>query len=177
MGKKVGARLWLCIILALAGLYLLCMTGEGFYMSFGDILVTLCALVFAFHILAVDKFARELDGVQISFVQMTVAGFLSLICAFIFEEPSLGDIAASWLPVAYAGILSCGVAYTLQIIGQKYASPSVASITMSLESVFAVLGGALILRQIPSLYEAIGCILMFAATVISQLPERKTENN
>ena len=171
-GKKVGVRLWLCIALALVGLYLLCMTGEGFSMSLGDILVTLCALVFSFHILAVDKFAGGLDGVRVSMIQMLIAGVLSLICTFIFEEPSMAAILSSWLPIGYAGVLSCGAAYTMQIIGQKYASPTVASIIMSLESVFAVLGGALILLQIPSLFEALGCTLMFTATVISQLPEK-----
>ena len=171
-GKKVGVRLWLCIALALVGLYLLCMTGEGFSMSLGDILVTLCTLVFSFHILAVDKFAGGLDGVRVSMIQMLIAGVLSLICTFIFEEPSMAAILSSWLPIGYAGVLSCGAAYTMQIIGQKYASPTVASIIMSLESVFAVLGGALILLQIPSLFEALGCTLMFTATVISQLPEK-----
>ena len=172
-GKKVGARIWFCIALAIVGLYLLCMTGEGFSMSLGDVLSTLCAFVFALHIITVDKLASGLDGVKISFVQITFAGLISLICAFIFEEPSLGGIASAWLPIAYAGVLSCGVAYTLQIVGQKYAEPTVASIVMSLESVFGALGGALILHQIPSLYGFAGCALMFSATVISQLPENK----
>ena len=172
-GKRVRARIWLCILLALVGLYLLCMTGEGFSMSLGDVLVTLCAFVFALHIITVDKLAQELDGVKVSFVQMTFAGLISLFCAFVFEEPRIADIASSWLPIGYAGVLSCGVAYTLQIVGQKYAEPTVASIVMSLESVFAVLGGALLLSQIPSLFELAGCALMFTATVISQLPEKK----
>ena len=173
MGKLPSARIWLCIALALVGLYMLCMTEEGFSMSLGDVLVTLCALVFALHIIAVDRLAGALDGVKISFVQMTFAGVLSLIFALIFEEPNLGDIVASWRPIAYAGVLSCGVAYTLQIIGQKYTEPTVASIIMSLESVFAVLGGAIILKEKTTLPELAGCALMFAATVISQLPERK----
>ncbi|MBQ9746807.1 MAG: DMT family transporter [Clostridia bacterium] len=172
-GKKVGARIWLSILLALAGLYLLCMTGEGFSMSLGDVLVTLCALVFALHIITVDKLAGALDGVKVSLVQTAFAGLISLIFALIFEEPSLADIAASWLPVAYAGIFSCGVAYTFQILGQKYAEPALASIVMSLESVFAVLGGALLLSQIPTLPELAGCALMLTATVLAQLPERK----
>ena len=175
MGKKVLGRIWVCIALALSGLYLLCMTGEGFSMSIGDVLVTLSAFVFSLHIIAIDKFAASLDGVKISFVQTTVAGLISLVCAFIFEEPVIADIAASWLPIAYAGIFSCGIAYTFQIIGQKYAEPAVASIIMSLESVFAVLGGALLLFQIPSLYELCGCSLMFVATIISQLPSKKAK--
>jgi len=172
-GKRVSARIWLCILLALAGLYLLCMTGEGFSMSLGDVLTLLCAFVFALHIITVDKLAGTLDGVKVSFVQMTFAGLISLICAFIFEEPRFSDIAAAWIPIAYAGVLSCGVAYTLQIVGQKYAEPTVASIVMSLESVFAVLGGAWLLSQVPALHELAGCALMFTATVISQLPQKK----
>ena len=172
MGKKVGVRIWLCIALSLGGLYLLCMTGEGFSMSVGDVLVTLCAFVFALHIIAVDKLAAKLYGVKISLIQMTFAGIISLVCAFIFEEPHIADISAAWLPIAYAGVLSCGVAYTLQIVGQKYAEPSVASIVMSLESVFAVLGGAMLLSEFPTLYEIFGSSLMFAATVISQLPQK-----
>jgi drug/metabolite transporter (DMT)-like permease len=172
-GKKVGLRIWLCIALAIAGLYLLCMTGEGFSMSLGDVLCAICAFVFALHIITVDKFAADLDGVKISFVQMAFAGLVSLACAFIFEEPNIADIAASWLPIAYAGVISCGVAYTLQIVGQKYAEPAVASIVMSLESVFGALAGALILFEFPSLPELAGCALMFTATLISQLPERK----
>jgi drug/metabolite transporter (DMT)-like permease len=172
-GKKVGARIWFCIVLAVAGLYLLCMTGEGFSMSFGDVLCALCAFVFALHIITVDKLAGGLDGVRVSFVQMAFAGLISLVCAFIFEEPNIADIAASWLPIAYAGVISCGVAYTLQIVGQKYAEPTVASIVMSLESVFGAIAGALILFEYLSLPELAGCALMFAATVISQLPEKK----
>lgn len=175
MGKKPSVRIWLCILLALIGLYLLCLTGEGFSMSFGDVLVTLCAFVFALHIITIDKLAGALDGVKVSFVQMTFAGLVSLVLALVFEQPNLGDIVASWLPIGYAGVLSCGVAYTLQIVGQKYAEPTVASIVMSLESVFAVLGGALLLSEIPTLFELTGCALMFAATVISQLPERKKD--
>jgi len=172
-GKKVSMRIWLCILLALAGLYLLFMTEEGFTMSLGDVLATLCAFVFALHIITVDKLAGALDGIKVSLVQMTFAGLISLVCAFIFEEPRLSGIIAAWIPIAYTGVLSCGVAYTLQIVGQKYAEPTVASIVMSLESVFSVIAGALLLFQIPSIYELAGCTLMFAATIISQLPERK----
>ena len=175
MGKKPSLRIWFCIALAIVGLYLLCMTGEGFSMSSGDVLVTLCAFVFALHIITVDKLAGALDGVKVSFVQMTFAGFVSLVLALIFEAPNVSDIAASWLPIGYAGVLSCGVAYTLQIIGQKYAEPTIASIVMSLESVFAMIGGVLLLSQVPTCYEIAGCVLMFAATVIAQLPERKKE--
>lgn len=172
-GRKVSPKLWACIVLALVGLCFLCHTDEGIYLNKGDIFVICSSFVFSAHILAIDKLSAGVDGVRVSFFQMLTACILSFIFAFIFEEPVLADIVDSWLPVLYAGILSCGVAYTLQIIGQKYTHPTVASIIMSLESVFAVIGGMIFLTQIPSLHEAIGCLLMFSATIISQLPDKK----
>ena len=170
-GKKVGLKLWICIALALVGLWFLCMTSEGFSMGLGDILVIFAALFFTFQIMSVDLLSKEYDGVQYCAVQMLTAGLLSLICTLIFETPTIEGIGAAAIPIAYAGLLSCGVAYTFQIIGQRDTHPTVASIIMSLEGVFAVLGGALMLAQIPSVYEFIGCGLMFAATVISQVGE------
>lgn len=167
--KKVSARLWLSIGLALVGLWFLCMTGEGFSMNLGDILMLCAALVFSFQIMSVELLSKQYDGVQYSAIQMLTAGLLSLVCTFIFETPTLEGIGAAALPIAYAGIMSCGVAYTFQIIGQRHTPPAIASIIMSLESVFAVLGGAIILLQVPTAYEMVGCGLMLAATVISQL--------
>lgn len=172
-GKKVGLKLWICIALALVGLWFLCMTSEGFSMGLGDILVIFAALFFTFQIMSVDLLSKKYDGVQYCAVQMLTAGLLSLICTFIFETPTLEGICAAAIPIAYAGLLSCGVAYTFQIIGQRDTHPTVASIIMSLEGVFAVLGGALMLAQIPSVYEFVGCALMFAATVISQIGGEK----
>ncbi len=172
-GRKVSLKLWLCIALALVGLWFLCMTSEGFSMGLGDILMLCSALFFSFQIMSLDLLAKDYDGVQYSAVQMLVAGLLSLICTFIFETPTLDGLHAAALPIAYAGLLSCGVAYTFQVIGQKHTHPTVASIIMSLEGVFAVLGGALMLAQIPSVYEFIGCGLMFAATVVSQVGGEK----
>lgn len=168
-GKRVPLKLWICIALALVGLWFLCMTSEGFSMGLGDVLMIFAALFFSFQIMSVDLLSKEYDGVQYSAVQMLTAGLLSLICTFIFETPTLEGISAAAIPIAYAGLLSCGVAYTFQVIGQKHTHPTVASIIMSLEGVFAVLGGALLLSQMPSVYEFIGCGLMFAATIISQL--------
>lgn len=170
-GRRVGLKLWICIALSLVGLWFLCMTSEGFSMGIGDILMVCAALFFSFQIMSLDLLSKNYDGVQYSAVQMLVAGLLSLVCTFIFETPTVEGISAAALPIAYAGLLSCGVAYTFQVIGQKHTHPTVASIIMSLEGVFAVLGGALILSQIPSVYEFIGCGLMFAATVISQVGE------
>lgn len=168
-GKKVSLKLWICVGLALVGLWFLCMTSEGFSMGIGDVMMILAALFFSFQIMSVELLSKKFDGVQYSAVQMLTAGILSLICALIFETPTVVGITQAALPIAYAGIMSCGVAYTFQIIGQRHTPPTVASIIMSLEGVFAVLGGALLLSQIPSVYEFIGCGLMFTATVISQI--------
>ncbi len=172
MGKKLSARIWLCIAMALVGLYLLSMTG-GFRLSKGDTLVLLCAVAFSFHIVTVDHYVSLVDGVKLSCIQFMVCGVLSGIMMLIFERPTLSGLAAAAGPVLYAGVLSCGVGYTFQIIGQKYTKPTVASLLMSLESVFAVIAGMLVLHEIPAARETVGCVIMFAAIIITQLPERK----
>lgn len=171
MGKKSSLRMWLCIAMALVGLYLLSMTG-GFRLSRGDTLVLLCAVAFSFHIVVVDHYASLVDGVKLSCIQFLVCGVISCVLMFIFEKPDISGLMAAAVPVLYAGVMSCGVAYTLQIVGQKYTRPTMASLLMSLESVFAVLTGMIILREIPTAREAIGCVIMFAAIIITQLPER-----
>lgn len=171
MGKRSSLRIWLCVVMGLVGLYLLSMSG-GFRLSKGDTLVLLCAVAFSFHIIAVDHYASIVDGVKLSSIQFLVCGVLSGIIMFITEEPEIAGLLKAAVPILYAGVLSCGVAYTLQIVGQKYTRPTVASLLMSLESVFAVLAGMLILREIPTAREAFGCIIMFAAIIITQLPER-----
>ncbi len=172
MGKRSSLRIWLCVVMAMFGLYLLSMT-EGFRLSIGDTLVLLCAVAFAFHIVVVDHYANLVDGVKLSCIQFLVCGVLSCIMMFIFEEPRIDGLMRAAVPILYAGVLSCGVAYTLQIVGQKYTRPAVASLLMSLESVFAVLAGMLILREIPTVRETLGCVIMFAAIIITQFPERK----
>lgn len=144
-------------------------------MSFGDLLILICAVLFSFHIIAVDKLAYKFDCIEISAIQMSVAAILSLISMFIFEKPVFSDIISSWIPIVYAGILSCGVAYTFQIIGQKYTSPAAAAIIMSFESVFAVIGGAIILSERLSAAEIAGCIFMFAAIIVSELPAKTSK--
>lgn len=173
MKKKVSSKLWICVGIATVGLYLLSVTDGFQYINKGDFLVFLCAIAFAFHILAVDHFIEFVDGVRLSSMQFLVCGLLSGVMMLIFETPTLEGLLAAALPIAYAGIMSCGVAYTLQIIGQKYTNPTMASMIMSLESVFAVLGGMILLHEIPSFRETIGCALMFAAIILPQLPERK----
>lgn len=175
MKKKASPRLWFCVALALVGLYLLSVT-EGFSnVNKGDILILLCAVAFAFHILAVDYYADKVDGVLLSCTQFLICGVLSGIAMLLWEQPHWENLAAAALPILYAGVMSCGVAYTLQIIGQKYTNPTMASLIMSLESVFAVLGGMLLLNEALTLRESIGCLLMFAAIIIPQLPEKRTK--
>lgn len=171
--KKAGIKIWCGVLLAVFGLYMLCMTDGSFSLQKGDFLTLLCAIAFSFHILAVDHFAPLVDGVKMSCIQFFTSGILSGICMFLFEEPKLEMILAAWLPILYAGALSCGVAYTLQIIGQKGMNPTVASLIMSMESVISVIAGWAILGQALSKRELLGCTLMFAAIILVQLPDRK----
>ena len=167
--KRVDAIIWIGALLALLGVYLLCV-GEGFTLNRGDILVFLCAIVFSIHILCIDHFASRIDSIILSFMQFFVAGSISCLIGFPLEKPLIADFIAAALPLAYVGILSCGVAYTLQIIGQRDADPAVAALVFSLEAVFAVLGGFLVLNQRLTARELVGCVIMFAAVVLVQLP-------
>ena len=157
---------WLSVVMSAAGLWLLCMNGaEG--LSLGDSLVLLCALAFTGHILCADHFSPLVDGVKLSCIQFFTCGVLSFI-PMLFEHPNLGAILSAAVPILYAGVLSSGVAYTLQIVAQKDTDPTVASLILCLESVFAVLAGALVLHQIPTGRELAGCVLMFVAIVLAQ---------
>ena len=166
--RRVGWNVWLGVLLAAAGLYLLCVT-EAFTVGTGDLLVFISAFAFAVHILIIDHFSPKTDGVKLSCMQFAVNAVLSGICMFLFEEPAMGAILDCWLPIGYTGILSCGVAYTLQIIGQKDTDPTVASLLLSLESVFSALCGWLLLHEGLSGRELIGCALMFSAIILAQL--------
>lgn len=170
--KKAGGKVWGGVVIAVVGLYMLCMTDGGFSLQKGDIFVLACALVFSFHILVVDYFAVRVDGVKMSCIQFFVCGLLSGICMLLFEESDMGLILQAWLPILYAGVMSCGVGYTLQIVGQKGMNPTVASLILSLESVVSVIAGWAILNQTLSRRELLGCVLMFVAIVLVQLPER-----
>lgn len=170
--KKCGPFIWLGVILALAGLYFLCIT-ESFHIGIGDSLVFICALLFSVHILVIDHFTQYVDGVKMSCIQFFVCGILAGIAMLIFEQPSLSQILAAWKPILYAGVLSSGAGYTLQIVGQKDMNPTVASLIMSLESVVSVLAGMLLLGQHLNRREILGCILMFAAIILAQLPQKE----
>lgn len=171
--KKVGGKLWISVAVAILGLYLLCMNGS-LHLGKGDLLVLLCALCFSIHIMVIDYFGPKVDGVKMSCIQFFVAAACSSVCMLAVEGlPDPKAIAMSWMPILYTGILSSGVGYTFQIIGQKGVNPTVASLVLSLESVISVLAGWLILGQSMSYREVIGCVLMFGAIVLAQLPERK----
>lgn len=169
--QKCGPFVWAAVVMAVIGLYLLCIK-DGFSIGTGDILVMICALLFSVHILVIDHFSPMVDGVKMSCIQFLVCGILSGIPALLLENPSLSSILAAWKPILYAGILSCGVAYTLQIIGQKNMNPTVASLILSLESCISVLAGWIILKQQLSLREFAGCGVMFAAIILAQLPQK-----
>lgn len=173
MGKKLNAKTVIAVFMALIGMYLLCMKNGFSSVNIGDILVLLCAVFFSFHIMVIDKFSPKVDGIKLSCLQFFVAGAVASIGMLIFEKPSLNDIIMSSMPIAYSGIMSCGVAYTLQIIGQKYADPVLATIIMSLESVFAALSGWLFLNEMMTSREFFGCLIVFMAVIYIQLPSLK----
>lgn len=170
-GKRVPGRVWIAVGIAVVGMYLLCVT-EGFSIAFGDILVMVCALLFAVHILVIDHFSPRVDGVKMSCIQFFTCGVLCSIGMFLTEQPSMQSILDAWMPILYAGVMSCGVAYTLQIIGQRDTDPTVASLILSLESVISVLAGWALLHQALSLRELGGCALVFCAIILAQLPEK-----
>ena len=167
--KKVGWKVWMAVALAVVGLYFLCIT-DGFSLGKGDIYIFLCAVVYTMHILVIDHFSPLVDGIKMSCIQFFTCSILSAVCMALFETVNVSNLLHAWIPILYAGILSSGVGYTLQIIGQKGLNPTTASLLMSLESVFSVLAGWIFLHQALSGRELSGCILMFAAIVLVQLP-------
>ena len=172
MGKKFNLKMLLGIVAAMAGMYFLCLFGEEISFNGGDLLTVLCAVFFACQILCIDKFVTGIDGVKLSCTQFMTAGIINLLLMLLIEKPDISNILICAVPLLYSGIMSCGVAYTLQVIGQKYAEPTSASIIMSLESVFAAISGWIILSEAMSISQIAGCVLMFAAIVLVQLPEK-----
>lgn len=168
--KRVSLLIWGCVAVSVVGLYLLCIPEGAFVLAFGDLLVLLCAVVFSVHILIIDYFSPKGDGVVISCIQFFTCGILSGIPMLFFENPSIGSMIDAKWSILYAGVLSSGVAYTLQVVAQKNVNPTVASLILCLESVVAVLAGWVMLGQGMSSREIWGCILMFAAIVMAQLP-------
>jgi len=180
-GKRPTLAIGFSVVVAVLGLYLMCIEPGSFSINSGDILIFACAFVFALHILAIDHFSPKVDGVKLACLQFFVCGVLNVFCLFFTGFPTISDTLSCWASIGYSGALSCGVGYTLQIVGQKYTDPTSASILMSLESVFATLatvilialgwnltGGAMTTREI------LGCVLMFVAIILVQLPDKKT---
>jgi len=182
-GRKPSPAALVSVLLAVGGMYLMCI-GGSFTLNRGDLLIFACAFFFAGHILVIDHFSPMVDGIKLSCVQFFVCGLINTCWMLLFEEVTLGPILQSWMSIGYAGVFSCGVAYTLQIVGQKYTDPTSASIIMSLESVFATLftvlcvalgwdltGGQLTLKEL------CGCALMFGAILLVQLPDLRQKKN
>lgn len=174
--KKCPATVWFGVVCSFAGLYLLCMTGGSFALATGDLLLLGCAVVFTGHILVIDYFAPKVNGVWMSCIQFLTAGIISAVPMIFTETPTWEGIFAAKLPILYAGVMSCGVAYTLQILGQKNYNPTIAVLILSLESCFSVLGGFLILHETLSARELCGCALMFVAIILAQLPGKRSKH-
>jgi len=173
MKKRVGKLIWFCVLIALVGVYLLCMQ-EDFTMNYGDIIMFLSSFCYAMHIITIDHFSPKGNPVKISCVQFFVCGILCFPTAIV-EAPLLSDLLASWFPILYAGAISCGIAYTLQVVAQRDTKPTITALILSFESVFAVLMGFLLLNELLSMKEVFGCVLMFAAIILAQMPEKKGE--
>ena len=170
IGKKIHLSTWFYLLIALVGFYLLSVK-EGFSIGKGDLLVLCCAFCYSIHILTIDYFLNKgADPVKMSCMQFLISGILGLILTLLFETPSLASIWDAKIPLLYAGVLSSGVAYTLQIVGQKYTEPTIATLLMSLESVFAALTGWIVLHEVLSGKELLGCLLVFLAVILAQIP-------
>lgn len=171
-GKKIPLKVWIGIAMALFGLYLLSMAGN-LAIGIGEILLILAAFLFAIHIIIIGHFSTRVDPVRLSCGQLLIGGFATVIPMIVIEKPTIGSILAAYIPLLYTGIFSSCVAYTLQIFAQKEANPTIAGMLLSLESVFAALAGYLILHQVLNTRELIGCVVIFIAIVIAQLPNRR----
>lgn len=173
--KKQPVTTWIGVILGVVGLYMICMGGStSSSLGKGDILALLCSFAFALHIIVIDKFAAKIDCVVLSCGQFFVTGVISCVLMFIFESPNIQSIMQAAVPILYAGIMSCGCAFTFQVIGQKYTDPTISSMLLCLESVFSVIFSFIILGERMASVEYIGCAVMFVAIIIAQLPAKKS---
>lgn len=173
LGRRVRPRVFLCVALGVLGMELLCMGGEnGFRLQKGDAYELVGSFAFAVHILVIDHFSDRVDGVKLSCLQFLTAGILTSVLMIAAEHPSINSILAGWAPILYMGVMSCGVAYTFQVLGQRYVSPTAASLLMSMESVFSLLCGMVVLHQIPTARESVGCAMMLAAMLLCQLADK-----
>jgi len=172
LGKKAPKKVWVSVVIAVIGMYFLCMSGE-MGISTGDLLILLCAFGFSIHILIIDHFSPKVNGVKLSCIQFWICSAISFFPMMILEKPEISKILAAWAPILYAGALSSGAGYTMQIIAQKDIDPTIASLICSLESVFSVLFGWIILKQALTAKELFGCALVFIGVILTQIPERK----
>ena len=170
--KKNTLQVWLAVLIGVVGMYLLCVT-EDFGLAYSDLLLLMCAFMFCGHIICCDHFVEHADPVWMSAIQFAVATAMSTVAAFIAEDPSWDKLLSAAIPILYCGLISGGIGYTLQIVAQKMTDPAIASLLMSLESVFAVIAGALFLQERMSARELAGCAVMFAAIVLVQIPMPK----
>lgn len=170
--KRVPIITWICVFFGFVGLYFLCINPSDLTaINTGDILTLICSVIFAVHILLIEKFTPDVDGIKLSCVQFAVSGTISCILMFIFEAPDINAVSAAILPLLYSGVMSCGLAYTFQVVGQKYTEATVASLLMCMESVFGVISSAIILHETLTGREIIGCVIMFVAIILSQLSD------
>lgn len=179
--KKISFVTKVCIILGFTGLYFLCFEKTSVLISGsisgkGDFYALLCAIFFTLQILAIERWAPDSDGVKLSCIQFFTCGIISAILMFIFENPELAEIKAALPPILYSGIMSCGIAYTMQVVGQKYCEATIASLLMCMESVFAAISGAIYIHESLSGREITGCAIMFAAIIISQIAGKISKN-
>ena len=173
--KKVPLLTWICVLFGFIGLYFLCIDPNAAEtINKGDLLAFIGSIIYAVHILLIEKFAPNVDGIKLSCIQFITSGLISCILMFIFESPELSAIRSAFIPLLYAGVMSCGLAYTFQIVGQKYTEATIASLIMCTESVFGVLASAVILQQILNTREILGCTIMFIAIILSQISEAWT---
>lgn len=172
LGKKIRPIIWACVVVSTVALYLLCVK-EGGRIQGSDFYVLACAVCYAIHILVIDKVSPNLDGVRLSALQFFIAGVISFFIMLMTENVTFEALKAAAPSIAYSGIMSSGIAYTLQILGQQKTEPTIATMIMSLESVFGVLTAMIVLSQVPTARETLGCILMFVAIIVAQLPEKK----
>ncbi|MCR5784640.1 MAG: DMT family transporter [Eubacterium sp.] len=172
MGKKSSFFIWISVALTIVGLYLLCIS-ETLHLAKGDLLMIISAIIYTLQILAIDHYSPNVDGVRMSFYQFMVVGIESFILMMIFDNPQLSQITDNIIPILYAGILSSGIAYTLQILGQANLNPAIASVIMSLESVFSALSGWLVLHEKMTVKEFMGCALIFTAVLLAQIKPKE----
>jgi drug/metabolite transporter (DMT)-like permease len=173
--KRIPLITWACVGAGVVGLFFLCIDPSNpADINRGDMLALIGAVFFAVHILVIEKFAAEADAIQLTFVQFAVSGVINCVLMFLFEQPQMGNVLAAVGPLLYVGLLGGSVGLTFQILGQTYVEATVATLLLSLESVFGVLGGALLLHEMLSGREILGCVIMFAAIILSQLSEQIT---